>query len=394
MLTNSSFSFNSVYYFNDENYIKFTKLVNRVNKKIIKENSNAATISFECSKEVLPFKEVYGHNPFNSKCSAFVEVNAVRFSDDFTRYFTGENTRILGVIDHKENIVYGDADILEMYRYSTHCDHCQKNIHRNKTLVIETEKNGKNVVMQVGGTCVKDYTGIDLSVIASVLSIQNGGGLNEREFNGGKTSAFFELREVAARTIVSIDKCGFASKKNGGENATVFHVLDSFELAGKDVDRLEATEEQYRKADEILEELRGIEVNSPFDGNVKAIVENESGLIGRKHIPYITAAIGLKYNASVKEENGSNEWIGTIGEAVSLSVEVKNIKHVKGMYGVQTLYEMSDCSGNKVVWFTSREKYSIGDSLNIVNGTVKKHSEYKGIKSTVVGGRGMKVSVK
>ena len=188
-----------------------------------------------------------------------------------------------------------------------------------------------------------------------------------------------------------IDKYGFASKKNSGDDATAYHILDSFEVAGKDIERFEPSDEAYSIAVQLIESMKTMEVNSTFDGNIVAIAGTESGWISRKHIPYIVAATGMMYRKGT-EGNGSNEWIGTIGDSISVEVKVENIKHVKGMYGVQTLYEMSDCNGNKVVWFTSREKYSIGDRLNIVNGTIKKHSEYKGVKSTVIGGRGMKVT--
>ena len=400
MLSNSienDFVQTRTFYFTDANYAKFAKEVAKINRKILKADPNAPVVSYECTKEIARFDEVYENAPaFMGEF--FIEVNAVRFHDAFLRYYVGTDTVILGVIDHKEDLIYGDSDLLEHFRYRTECDHCHRKIHRNKTLIIETRKEGSDlpVVMQIGGSCVKEYTGIDLGILASVLDISSGSGLNEREWSEKQAyHLWIDVIECIARTVICIDRHGFVSKKAGSGSATAFMVEDSF-YSSKHSEDLSPDERAYSKAHEILNALKEKEADTMFDRNVKAIACREDGVVSTRQLPYIVAAVGMNYRNEGGMHSSAkyvNEYAGNVGEVIDIECTVKNSKPIRGAFGMQTVYEMADSEGRKISWFTSRDGYSIGARIAFRNATVKKHSMFKGMKNTVIGGRSLKAEI-
>lgn len=392
MLGKSDFLQSRTFYFNDANFIKFEKKVASINKKIEKQDPSAPIIAYHSEKRVVPLCDIYD-NEFLRKAQEieFMEVNCVNFHDAFVQYYIGGKTHILGVIDHKNDIVYGESDLLEQFRYRTECDHCHRKIHRNKTLIVQTTKEGESlpVVLQVGGSCIKEYTGIDLAILAAVLDIANGASLNEREYNEkGEYSMWRNVEEVAARTVLCVERHGFISKKQGSGSATANVVEDSFYK--NCIEKLEPNEENYAKANEILNALREKEPATPFDRNVHAIVARDDGMVSVRAIPFLCAAVGMSFNGA-GDAKYVNEYIGSVGECIDLDCIVKNSKVINSAFGRQTVYELADSKGRKVCWFTSRDGYEIGSRLSLRNAVVKKLSMFKGMRSTVVGGKKMKV---
>jgi hypothetical protein len=62
------------------------------------------------------------------------------------------------------------------------------------------------------------------------------------------------------------------------------------------------------------------------------------------------------------------------------------VRPIEGDYGTTYLYTLrEDATGNVFKWFASRE--ALGDATGRtlqLQGTVKKHEEYNGLKSTVL----------
>ena len=393
MLRNSSIlngNSGKVFYFTDENYNKFCRKVNAVNRKIQKISPYAVQVSFDCVKENVPFREVY-HNAPVYMMDAYAEVNAVRFNSDFTSYYAGENTKILGIIDHKENVIYGESPVLMHFMDRKDCDHCHRKINRNRTLIIETEIDGKKNIMQVGGECVKEYAGIDLALIALMLDIQSGSGLNEREFSekGCNVPVSFNLYECAGRIFKCIRKHGFNSRKNCPNNATADIVIDSFLSA--EGERFELNENDNIESCKIIEKMKDMNVNTPFDLSVRNIVRNEEQTVSLKQVSYLAAGMA-RYLVARRIENNASKWIGAVGDIIDVECIVENVKSVQSRFGMQTVYEMKDNGCNCISWFSSRN-YAVGTKLHVSNATVKKHNEWQGLKSTVIGGRGIKAEV-
>lgn len=88
-------------------------------------------------------------------------------------------------------------------------------------------------------------------------------------------------------------------------------------------------------------------------------------------------------------EESTSEWQGDIGSRLTLTLHIDRVfQHTfyrnMGYYGseVSYMYLMSDAAGNQYKWSTSKEYEE--DSTVTFKATVKEHSEYKGIKQTVL----------
>lgn len=88
--------------------------------------------------------------------------------------------------------------------------------------------------------------------------------------------------------------------------------------------------------------------------------------------------------------NNTSDYIGTVGEKITVKATCDHkawyeVSAFRG-YGTTTMYAHSfkDADGNILVWKTSKSGDWIkGDHVQ-VTGTIKDHSEYKGVKQTVL----------
>lgn len=94
--------------------------------------------------------------------------------------------------------------------------------------------------------------------------------------------------------------------------------------------------------------------------------------------------------AKWKLENEKSEYQGSIGDRISAQVTIVVAKIMDSNYGAQLFLVMKDENHNTYIWKSSSPRYNyktesyelkVGMTIDI-KGTVKGHSEYKGIKNT------------
>lgn len=79
-----------------------------------------------------------------------------------------------------------------------------------------------------------------------------------------------------------------------------------------------------------------------------------------------------------------NKWIGNIGERLNgLELKVVFIKQFESEWGTTSLHKFVDGEGNSFSWFSSSKTLEHGQTYRL-NGTVKKHEEYKDRKTTML----------
>lgn len=80
-----------------------------------------------------------------------------------------------------------------------------------------------------------------------------------------------------------------------------------------------------------------------------------------------------------------SEWIGEVGKKINPIVVTLNKKSsFMGQFGLTNVFTFKDENECIYTWFTSTEKdIETGDKLTL-EGTVKKHDEYKGVKTTIL----------
>jgi hypothetical protein len=77
------------------------------------------------------------------------------------------------------------------------------------------------------------------------------------------------------------------------------------------------------------------------------------------------------------------EYVGKIGERLSLTLTVSNTYELENGYGSSTMHVMKDDNDNVFVWTTSAKNLAVGETYSL-KGTVKNHQMYKGTKQTIL----------
>lgn len=81
----------------------------------------------------------------------------------------------------------------------------------------------------------------------------------------------------------------------------------------------------------------------------------------------------------------ASEWVGEVGERLKkIPVTLVGVYGFDGKYGYSQVVKFQDENGNALTWFTAVHiSVQVGDSC-LLTGTVKKHDEYKGEKTTIL----------
>lgn len=90
-----------------------------------------------------------------------------------------------------------------------------------------------------------------------------------------------------------------------------------------------------------------------------------------------------KVEEKIKAKQPVSEHIGEIGDRVELEVTYLRTGSYDSMYGTTYIHSFEDTAGNILVWKTNACGGFDKNKLKI-KGTVKEHSEYRGVKQTVL----------
>lgn len=95
--------------------------------------------------------------------------------------------------------------------------------------------------------------------------------------------------------------------------------------------------------------------------------------------------------ANINKADSTSEFVGNIGDRIELKLKLINYHYYSYEVNEYTsysyfIYTFSDENGNIFVWKASNEIWEKTDVNKVVNikGTIKDHTEYKGIKQTLL----------
>jgi hypothetical protein len=312
-------------------------------------------------------------------------------------------------------------DVPERFRNTdpTACDYCKKNITtRLETFIVHNSDTDE--FQQVGRQCIKDFLGWDVNVIVRWFEFINDliGEYDEDRDWGGYVRPEYKPEEIVrlAAQVTSID--GRYIKSENGEDSTKNKVLDLLNPPRGGTQSYERwLVEVFNKynsqpdlADRIfnatMNALPTLNTNGDWAYNLMTCMNAAN--IGSRQIGVTASAVVLGLRAIEDDMNArrdeiaadkpSNEFIGNVGEKVSIPVTIIDMKYIDSNYGGSYLITMGDENGNSVKWFASSDPFAprihnwdnpysvtdnIGKTVNIT-GTVKKHEEFKGRKSTML----------
>lgn len=364
-----------------------------------------------------------------------------------------EEWEILGTIDYKDSIVKPapgkeiPMDLLKDLSLSgnSNCDHCNKNIYRNKTVFVKNTDSGE--INHIGGTCTKYYLGMDytriLNYVESVYVMES---LQSNDFEewgsyGSNIEKLYSITDLVKYYIWHTKHNGHMSKKQSeAYNLKVEDTRNHRESTGSivsdvvkyvsyrpNVDGLEEYERedilndwmnsvsefntQIESVTDIeLQEVLDFVESKKLDNNFMFNVSNKitEGSVNDRLVGYITGACSFFFSVKLFEENkrkmeekqleesenSPSTHIGEIDTKYGFeNVEVTNISGYEGSFGWTNIYTMVDQKGNVIIKFgTINDRFIVSEDTSIVVGTklsftspVSEHTEFRGINQTKIG---------
>ena len=348
--------------------------------------------------------------------------------------------KFIASIDHTSNgnIIrnISGVDLPEKFRtVDSYCEHCHTDRRRKSTYVVYNDTDG---FKQVGKSCLFLYTGIDLSKIASAMDIWNYihkyseiSGDEYEDYGYGHRSSSCDAIEVLTLAWKLINIFGYV-KKGSNAVSTMNRYCEALNYLDGSMKRYQEkrykeyskfleennikffTDEDFENADKVREWIMKQKVTSDYMNNLHVIFSNfEEGdrtLLGETY-HYKTCYMDKKYRAIVvsavqtylremnlieeKKQKHDKEMeskhVGTVGEKIEFvlkDIKVLTSWENKFSYYPTTTYKykITDENENIYIWQTTTyvNIENCLKSTTTVKGKIKEHSEYNGVKQTIL----------
>lgn len=275
------------------------------------------------------------------------------------------------------------------------CDHCHTQRSRRSTVLVAHGDTGQ--LLQVGRSCLKDFLGH--SVVPVFLTVDDVRGDLERGLSG--TPMAWDTQSVLAYAGAAVEAFGWtpASESEYGRTPTK-DVVRLALVGGRGSDELHRLlaphlDEARTQAPVIRDTLlTGLAGTSGYEANLTAILRGDA--VETHHLGLAVSAIiaherllhDRHTDAARREAAAGVDYVGTVGEKVTLTGTVRTAMRVDGFTyrSPDNMLLVVDC-GAAVAKMTTAAAWAYhlkpGDPLTIT-GTVKAHNDWNGIKQTVL----------
>lgn len=258
------------------------------------------------------------------------------------------------------------------------CDHCGHIRDRHNCYIV---KKGKKV-MQVGSTCLKDFLGHNplkathqIDILAA-LSQEPGD-----EYYGERMPEL--LLPYLTMVSLCISRYGWTSRKAADLHG-IMATADQAQFATDEMSPKPKKAEMDKSrelAEKAMRHASRLPKGEVFTENLRAIAEN--GHYTHTQIG-IAAYIVQHYILHLESKNKVGGYVGEVGKRMTFDLTCQRTNTFQGQFGVTTLYTFQDKDGNTVVWFSTTDARIAPQQKVRLIATVKEHSEYRGVKQTVV----------
>ena len=289
----------------------------------------------------------------------------------------------------------------------TSCSHCNKSRDRKRVFILQNVETGEHI--NVGSTCVRDFIGYDPSSIVWQLGfLRDITGLSEDDDdsrNRIKRDNRIDLFQMLPITVAIVEKVGWVSLSAADASSkltpTAWLVSDWLDgvfryRATKSIKQLIMEDDAFRKqcldiSKKVVETIiNDMKVTNEYTRNL-FVIARDGYCMPREFnlsVSMVNAAmreweIREKRDQRAKELPPS-DYIGEIGERITVDAKMTLKKSVGGAFGLTYLVKFVDNDDNVIVWFASREpEFNEGDGVTIT-GRVKDHREWNERRETIL----------
>ena len=321
--------------------------------------------------------------------------------------------------EHAEPTIYewpGETLPEAMRLVNGTCAHCQTDRWRKRVFILRHDSTG--VVINVGSTCVRDFLGYDpAALLAQFQALRRMADLVDEDWDGMKVARgreAYDLPTLLAYTVGVIRTKGWTSK--GKAEASGYELIptsgyvaalwsgkwDRKSLKDVGLEKMDLSKTALKaygeEADWVLRAVQEhLPNNSVYEQNLRVIAA--AGWASRREFGLAVSMVNFAQRLWEREVQASidavevevSEYVGEVGDKVSLQVELDLIRAVDTRYGVSWLTKFKTEEGSVLTWFASNKPaveregmyhdVEVGDRV-LVSGRVRDHKEYQGHKET------------
>lgn len=289
-----------------------------------------------------------------------------------------------------------DVDLTNARPQVEWCDHCNTQRARSNTYLLRHDDGS---FKQVGSTCLREFLGVEVNL--ALLGFNPYGDVEDNSPRRPERLALlptFEAVLAITRAFgwVSAGAAyGDSTKTSTKERFAAYYWDHSREGLGAETRAgvaAKGRENDAERAVAVLEWVRTVVDSSDYIENLKAACAAEDNTFSAANLGLVVSAPFAyqrhqeRANAAKLEKKvaADSVYVGSVGERLrGLKLTVKGSRYIDGFYGATTLLFLTDENGNAFKWFASSYDADQGDVV-VLDGTVKKHEEYNGLKSTVL----------
>ena len=272
------------------------------------------------------------------------------------------------------------------------CEHCHTKRKRTVTFVLR--QRGSEKCIQVGGSCLADFTGHPdaesiLGLYAHWCAVEAGLQEAPEQYDregAGRRCDTVRLDSFLSYVAMCVRQGGYIGKQAAEEKGFPTTASDAlYALLKRDSagDKPAPSAEDVETAQKAIHWVsEGLSDKLPINLalNYQALVKQDVVRFGpRRDQTAIAASIIASYHKSValEREKLVSQWQGVVGEKLALAdVLVVKVLELEGRYGVKFLHIMRDAVGNALTWMCSGKPFSEGKRYSFT-ATVKSHETYR-----------------
>ena len=310
-------------------------------------------------------------------------------------------------VEHTEkgNIITGvGIEVPERYYISKPvCEHCNSNRFRKNTYIVRNKETGE--FKQVGKSCLKDFThGMSVEAVTRYISLFDTLIEGETPDPGCRFEHYLSKEEYLAYAAETIRYFGYIRANDNGR-CTASRAMDYYEAA-----RGRAITTGYLK--QLQDEMASVNFDHESPETVQLVkealdwVEHQGGdsnyihnlktVCSLKYVTYrnygLLASLFPAYNRDLEKvtkrkavfvTESSSEYVGEVKDRIT--VKAKSVKCVTSWetgFGITRIYKIIGEDGNIYTWKTGKFIDDEDISEMLITGTVKAHTDFRGIKQT------------
>lgn len=395
----------STYLIREENMERLEKKLATIEKKC---KAAKCSFNFDIADEPV-FKEAQDNegNKYTFKYFAVTVEGTAKYN----------GWRFVATLDHHKegNVIRAfDTELVIPDKYKTcgpTCEHCNKIRSRKDTYLVYNDDTKE--FKQVGKSCLQEFTnGLSAEDVAFFCSVyEQVEGLGG--YSGASFNRYIDVEYILRYAFECYKHWGYQKSESSleevpvGYRSTRSRVVDYYYInrcLQAERDRLKAemnevgfdADSDYAKetAAAALDWIRNADPDSEYIRNLKVVCSDQYtdfrslGILVslttayNRHIGELKA-YEEKQKAHEAEVKGS-EYVGEIKDRITVNcTSFTCISSWANMYGMTFLYNFKDADGNVFIWYASKPVDN-EDRVATVTGTVKDHSEYNGVKQTVL----------